>query len=129
MLTAHPFQPAIVSKLEMNTVRRLNTIELCRTNSQPAWHTTHAFQPAYGGGNHVADPLVTLQDAILTYQWSRMYVLDEIKDYSRYTSLTFVDFLEALGRTADMKSLPSAQELEEAGGRSRHKVFAYIWET
>ena len=44
-----------------------------------------------------------------------MFVLDEIKDYSRYTSLTFIDFLEALGRAADMKSLPNAEDIEEAG--------------
>mgnify|MGYP006304423505 CR=1 FL=1 len=44
-----------------------------------------------------------------------MIVLDEVKDYSRYISLTFIDFLEALGRAADMKSLPSPQDIEEAG--------------
>lgn len=56
------------------------------------------------------------QDATLTFLWSRMAVLDEIKDYGRYTSLTFVDFLEALGRVADMKSLPTDSDLDAAGG-------------
>eukprot|EP00983_Pelagomonas_calceolata_P113266 1159965-Pelagomonas_calceolata.AAC.23 len=46
-----------------------------------------------------------------------MFVLDEIKDYSRYTSLTFIDFLEALGRAADMKSLPNPEDLEAAASR------------
>lgn len=33
----------------------------------------------------------------------------------RYTSLTFVDFLEALGRVADAKSMPTASDLDAAG--------------
>jgi hypothetical protein len=33
----------------------------------------------------------------------------------RYTSLTFIDFLEALGRVADMKSLPLDADLDAAG--------------
>lgn len=44
-----------------------------------------------------------------------MVVVDEIKDYQRYTSLTFTDFLEALGRVADMKSLPLDSDLDAAG--------------
>jgi len=64
---------------------------------------------------HFLDSHYTIQDAILTFLWSRMFVLDEIKDYSRYTSLTFIDFLEALGRAADMKSLPNPEDLEAAG--------------
>lgn len=35
----------------------------------------------------------------------------------RYISLTFIDFLEAIGRVADMKSLPLESELEGAGVR------------
>lgn len=33
----------------------------------------------------------------------------------RYTSLSFVDFLEALGRVADTKSMPTASDLDVAG--------------
>lgn len=47
-----------------------------------------------------------------------MYVIDEVKDYQRYTSLTFIDFLEALGRCADMKSLPPQADIEAAGGQA-----------
>jgi len=32
-----------------------------------------------------------------------------------YTALTFIDFLEALGRVADMKSMSTASDLDEAG--------------
>ena len=45
----------------------------------------------------------------------RMGTIDEIKDYQKYTSITFVDMLEALGRVADMMSLPSQSDLEAAG--------------
>jgi hypothetical protein len=34
---------------------------------------------------------------------------------ARWTSLTFIDFLEALGRVADAKSLPTASDLDAAG--------------
>ena len=60
-------------------------------------------------------PLCTLQDATLAFLWSRMQIVDEIKDYARYTSFTWVDLLEALGRVADMKSLPLDSDLEVAG--------------
>jgi hypothetical protein len=56
-----------------------------------------------------------LQDAVLSFLWARMYVIDEIKDYARYTCLSFTDFLEALGRVADMKALPSSSDLDMAG--------------
>ena len=38
--------------------------------------------------------------------WSRMIVIDYIKDFERHISITMVDFLEALGRLADIKALP-----------------------
>ena len=44
-----------------------------------------------------------------------MWVQDEIKDYTRYESLSFVDFLEALARAADRKALPNRYELERNG--------------
>ncbi|KAG2438847.1 hypothetical protein HXX76_005387 [Chlamydomonas incerta] len=63
----------------------------------------------------LVDSQFTLQDASLAYLWARMYTIDEIKDYARYTCLSFTDFLEALGRVADMKALPSASDLDLAG--------------
>ncbi|MEW5306191.1 MAG: hypothetical protein WDW36_008675 [Sanguina aurantia] len=60
---------------------------------------------------HFVDSEFTLQDATLAFLWARMFVVDEIKDYAKYTCLSFVDFLEALGRVADMKSLPSESDL------------------
>lgn len=34
-----------------------------------------------------------------------------VQDYARHEALTFVDFMEALGRVALMKELPSQEEL------------------
>jgi hypothetical protein len=56
-----------------------------------------------------------LQDATLAYLWGRMQTVDEIKDYQKYISITWVDMLDALGRVADMKSLPTKADLEAAG--------------
>ncbi|KAF8071180.1 hypothetical protein HT031_001262 [Scenedesmus sp. PABB004] len=63
----------------------------------------------------LVDSRFTLADAQLAFLWSRMAVVDEIKDFGRYTCLTFVDFLEALGRVADAKSLPTASDLDAVG--------------
>ena len=57
----------------------------------------------------------TIQDATLAFLWSRTQTIDEIKDYPKYTSITFIDMLEALGRVADMKSMPMESDLEAAG--------------
>ncbi|KAK9816567.1 hypothetical protein WJX72_002063 [[Myrmecia] bisecta] len=64
---------------------------------------------------HMLDAEFGLQQAQLAYMWSRMAVVDEIKDYARYESLSFMDLLEVLGRMADMKSLPTSLELSDAG--------------
>jgi hypothetical protein len=145
------------------------------------------------GDAGLVDAQFTLSDATLAFLWSRMHVIDEVKDYGRWgrgflrvrvwrrrrlfgrgsfdahrgflpvrrrpspplprarpslrplprprlalvnpaagrrmpfdprpprpnprrhTSLTFTDFLEALGRVADAKSLPTASDLADAG--------------
>ncbi|GIL66635.1 hypothetical protein Vafri_20126 [Volvox africanus] len=69
----------------------------------------------FASDSQLIDSQFTLQDAALSFLWARMYVIDEIKDYARYTCLSFTDFLEALGRVADMKALPSSSDLDMAG--------------
>ncbi|KAG1678758.1 hypothetical protein FOA52_012798 [Chlamydomonas sp. UWO 241] len=61
------------------------------------------------------DSQLTLTDGTLAFLWSRMMTIDEIKDYQKYSSFSFIDMLEGLGRIADMKSLPLESELEAAG--------------
>lgn len=64
---------------------------------------------------HLLDLDFMLTQAQLCYLWGRMGTIDEIKDYARYESITFVDFMECLARVADMKCLPSRSELADAG--------------
>jgi hypothetical protein len=45
----------------------------------------------------------------------------------RYTALTFTDFLEALGRVADAKSLPTASDLDDAGYSNILQWCARCW--
>lgn len=33
---------------------------------------------------HLVDSQFTIQDATLAFLWSRMFIIDEIKDYNRY---------------------------------------------
>ena len=63
----------------------------------------------------LTDAAFPLNRAQLAYLWGRMGIVDEIKDYARYESLTFIDFLEALARLADLKPLPAASDLADAG--------------
>jgi hypothetical protein len=44
-----------------------------------------------------------------------MNVFDEMKHMERLESMTFVDFLEALGRACDFKDFPSAKQLKDKG--------------
>lgn len=64
---------------------------------------------------HLLDADLGLQQAQLCFLWSHMMVVDEVKDFARHESLSFVDFLEALARVAELKSLPSFSDLEDAG--------------
>ena len=61
-----------------------------------------------------------VQQAQLCFLWSRMLVVDEIKDFDRHVALSFVDFLEALARVAEIKTLPGYSDLEDAGWVLQH---------
>lgn len=49
----------------------------------------------------------------LSQVWSQMLVADEIKDMGNYTELSFIDFMEALARVADIKYLFSKVQFVE----------------
>ncbi|GFH06880.1 uncharacterized protein HaLaN_01595, partial [Haematococcus lacustris] len=58
------------------------------------------------------------REAKLAFVWARLRHIRESNDlraYQRVRSLTFREFLEALGRVADMMSLPPEAELRLAG--------------
>jgi len=64
---------------------------------------------------HLYDEMFGYQEARLAFLWSRMHSSDEAGDWAKYTSLTFTDFMEALGRIADIRMVPTDEELEELG--------------
>lgn len=43
----------------------------------------------------------------IIHVWSQMMVADEFKGMTQYTTLTFIEFMEALGRISDVKDLAS----------------------
>uniref|UniRef100_A0A7S0RU34 EF-hand domain-containing protein n=1 Tax=Pyramimonas obovata TaxID=1411642 RepID=A0A7S0RU34_9CHLO len=49
----------------------------------------------------------------LSFIWSQMMVTDEIKGMGTYTALSFIEFMELLGRLADIKDLVTKELLEE----------------
>ncbi|KAK3271794.1 hypothetical protein CYMTET_19879 [Cymbomonas tetramitiformis] len=66
------------------------------------------------GETNVIDDDFTLPDMKNCYLYSRMAVIDEVNTAKIY-SLSFIDFLEAIGRLADCKFLPSGLEIYDAG--------------
>jgi len=68
----------------------------------------------------------TIREARLAFIWSRMRCLDEsgsTKAFSRSRSLTFLEFLEALGRVADFVSPPPLHEILESGCSSTTEYY------
>ena len=55
----------------------------------------------------------TLRECRVTYVWSRMKVIDEVKSHDTWGYITYVDWLEALARMAQLKCVPSPGDLEE----------------
>ena len=60
---------------------------------------------------NLIDDTLSIQQSLLSFAQSRMMVADEIAQWAKYETMTFVDFLEALGRVADMKSWPSVADV------------------
>jgi len=59
----------------------------------------------------------TAREATLAFVWSRMRVINELKEATRkkVESLSFEDFLEAIVRTATMKEMPLDEEISAEG--------------
>lgn len=72
----------------------------------------------------LVDDDFTLNNAMLCYVWCRMSTIDEVKDFNKFESLTFVDLLEALGQVANSKHLPLSSDMQEAGINSLQWVQA-----
>ena len=52
---------------------------------------------------------ISKREAKLIFGWSQMVSSDEIKKRTKMISITFEDFLDALGRTADLLSPPTVR--------------------
>jgi len=55
---------------------------------------------------------VSKREAKLCFGWGQMGIMDEVSRRERVCGLTFVDFLDALGRVAELLSPPTSAELE-----------------
>lgn len=60
----------------------------------------------------------------LMFAWSQMAMTDELKDRESYTTMSFTEFLEALGRLADVKDLPTVEDLQLHGYKSALEAVA-----
>ena len=60
----------------------------------------------------------TIRDVNLAFLRAQMNVADEIGDRTRFESMTFMDFLEALARVADQLILPTDAQVEAMGLKS-----------
>mmetsp|Transcript_4830 Transcript_4830/g.9702 ORF Transcript_4830/g.9702 Transcript_4830/m.9702 type:complete len:1770 (-) Transcript_4830:83-5392(-) len=60
----------------------------------------------------------TAREAMLCFFKSRMCVIDEVKSRHKYISLTYTDFLEALGRVADVVSIPTNEDMAILGAKN-----------
>jgi len=61
------------------------------------------------------DDNYTRRDALLAFTWSRMRTASDWDEAAPSTRLTWPDFLEAICRTADTMSLPTAQDVKLEG--------------
>lgn len=59
------------------------------------------------------DETFTIREAKLIFSWSRMRHADELLKRDVANALSATDFLEALGRVADMKWLPTDDQLDD----------------
>ena len=57
----------------------------------------------------------TRREAIFCFTWSKLTVIDDFKCSERAVGLTFIEFIEALCRCSEMKTIPTSVQLEEAG--------------
>ena len=53
----------------------------------------------------------TTREAMLSFFNSRTVVIDEVKGRSKFISLSFIDFCEALGRVTDRLSVPTDEDI------------------
>lgn len=65
----------------------------------------------------------TQREATLCFTWSRMLVGDELLSRDKYITITFTDFLEVMGRCADMVSLPTTGDMARVGAGNCYEYY------
>ena len=55
------------------------------------------------------DDNFTKREARLCFTWSKMLVADEVKRETAWTTMRFLDFLEAQCRMSELKDLPTGE--------------------
>jgi len=66
---------------------------------------------------------VTKDHALLIFTWSQTFVTDEIKRRDKLMHLSYVDFLEAIARISQHKTLPSRDLLKLTGCKTPRAFF------
>ena len=66
---------------------------------------------------------VTRDHALLIFTWSQTFVTDEIKRRDKLTHLSYVDFLEAIARVSQHKTLPSRELLKMTSCKTPREFF------
>mmetsp|Transcript_40938 Transcript_40938/g.130859 ORF Transcript_40938/g.130859 Transcript_40938/m.130859 type:complete len:346 (+) Transcript_40938:284-1321(+) len=73
------------------------------------------FLDQYGFIGGIEETMLSLDEARLIFKCSQMNVVDEYKAQIRLQTLRWVDFLEALGRVAEVIELPTLKTLQASG--------------
>lgn len=67
---------------------------------------------------------ISIRETRYAFFRSRMVVANEVLDWEKFTSLSFVEYLEFLARCADAMDIPTSEEMEAAGVSDLQHYFA-----
>lgn len=65
----------------------------------------------------------TRREAILCFKWSKMRVIDELKRQTEHQCMQLCDFLEALGRVAEVSGMPTKRDLQRSKATNAYEYF------
>ena len=74
----------------------------------------------------LASEEITRREATLAFVWAKMRVADEVAQPADFAGLTLTDFYEAIGRLADMMSIPTRDELGLASAERLTEFFEVV---
>ena len=68
----------------------------------------------------------TRKEAKIAFVYSKMNVVDELKHYGAWTTLSVTDMLEALARVSEMVSMPTAADLARVHVKDAFQYFKKV---